>query len=315
MWLMKSLEELLSQAWNARSHASAERVFHGPGEGKGPLENVMIDRFDTHFWVTWRGAKDPASMIAIEKFLRGQNATSAVVQEKSTDDVASLPVAFIGEAPESFVCDENGLRLKIRFRESRHPGLFLDHEPLREWLRKNSQGRSVLNTFCYTGSLSVAALKGGATSITNLDLAKPAIEWSRENLKLNSDDESKWDLISGDVFEWLPRFKKKNRTFGIVIADPPSSSRGNKGHFSTKKDLGLLSELIMSLVEPGGFLILSINSQNVSWDNFLESVESAKQASNFHGREIQKLTLPPKSFPVKHPDQAYLKGIILQKNP
>jgi 23S rRNA (cytosine1962-C5)-methyltransferase len=311
---MKSFTEQLENAWNQRAHTGVERVFHGPGEGIGALENVVIDGFSGHFWVTWKGPANSGAQSAIETFLREKSAESAVVQVKTGDDIAGLPVPLLGEPPESFVCIENGLRLKIRFRDSRHPGLFLDHEPLRSWLKKNSRGLSVLNTFCYTGSLSVAALAGGAISITNLDLAKPAIEWSRENLKLNSSDESDWDLIAGDVFEWLPRFKKKNRKFGIVIADPPSSSRGKKGHFSTKKDLDRLAGLAMDLVEPGGYLILSINSQNVSWDDFLESIEMAKNSAQFVGREILRLTLPAKSFPVKHSDQAYLKGIILQKN-
>ena len=63
-------------------------------------------------------------------------------------------------------------------------GLFLDHRPLRAWLEKNARGWRVLNTFAYTGSLSVAAGLGGASHATTLDLSGATLRWARENQAL-----------------------------------------------------------------------------------------------------------------------------------
>jgi 23S rRNA G2069 N7-methylase RlmK/C1962 C5-methylase RlmI len=49
-------------------------------------------------------------------------------------------------------------------------GLFLDHRPLRDYLRKESQGKKVLNLFSYTGSLSVAAADRFVTHALNSDM-------------------------------------------------------------------------------------------------------------------------------------------------
>src|SRR6202041_44691 len=142
----------------------------------------------------------------------------------------------------------------------KHPGLFLDHAPLRAWLKENSKGLNVLNTFAYTGSLSVAAGVGGAKKVTTLDLSRPTLEWARENWELNRLAEKNSDFIFGDYFEWIPRLAKKNQLFDCVILDPPSFSRGKKGGFSTTKDLRTLHELALDCVAPEGVLVTSINS-------------------------------------------------------
>ncbi|MEQ1878478.1 MAG: class I SAM-dependent methyltransferase, partial [Bdellovibrionia bacterium] len=295
-----------------RAHTGCERVFHGPGDGSGVIADVTIDNFANRFWVTWHGKSDSGINAQIVEFLKNKNASAVVAQDKPGGAPAGLPARLFSlEAESDFECLENGLRYKIKFENTRHPGLFLDHEPLRNWLKENSKGLSVLNTFCDTGSLSVAAFAGGAASITNLDLSKPAIEWSKENLNLNFPS-GNFDFIYGDVFEWLPRFIKKDRKFGIVIADPPSSSHGTKGHFSTAKDFAHLAQLAMNLVEPGGFLVLSINSYNVSWERFIEFIGEASAQARFKGREVIRFELPKKSFPVASKEDSYLKGVIFK---
>lgn len=70
-------------------------------------------------------------------------------------------------------------------------------------------------------------------------------------------------FIYGDVFEWLPKFIKKNKQCGTILCDPPSFSRLLKnGVFSTNKDSQRLHELILPLLKVGGVLVTSINSEN-----------------------------------------------------
>jgi 23S rRNA (cytosine1962-C5)-methyltransferase len=223
--------------------------------------------------------------------------------------VAEVSEPFLGEAPEASWVLEGDARFLIRFRETRHPGLFLDHEPLRRWLSESARGWKVLNTFAYTGSLSVAAAKGGASAVTTLDLSKPSLDWARENWKGNSLDEGAGKFLSGDVFEWLPRLKRSGETFDCVILDPPSFSRGKKSSFSTAKDLPRLHEAALGLLADGGWLVTSINSAKVPWPKFEADVHAGAAASGRSLKLIRKISLPD-TFPAGLPEDRYLKGGI-----
>ena len=159
------------------------------------------------------------------------------------------------------------------------------------------KGKTVLNTFSYTGSLSLAARFGGASHVTTLDLSRPTIEWAKTNWKLNHLPEESSDFIFGDVFEWLPKFKKRERSFDVVILDPPSFSRGTKGNFSTSKDLKKLHSLAVDLLNPKGLLITSINSRNVSKEQYLDEVEAAAKSLGRKVKVLKELGAPSSSFP------------------
>jgi 23S rRNA (cytosine1962-C5)-methyltransferase len=206
-----------------------------------------------------------------------------------------------------------GARYRVRFLGTRHPGLFLDHAPLRQWLRANSKDRRVLNAFAYTGSLSVAAGLGGAASTVTLDLAKPAIAWARENWELNELSDTKAKFITGDVFERLPQFKRQAQQFDCVILDPPSFARTKRGSFSTEKDLKRLHTLAMAVLAPGGILVTSINSENVSREKFEAEVFSAVRETMRRAEVLWKINLP-ESFPTRPgcEEDYYLKGLVLR---
>ncbi|MCM2323416.1 MAG: class I SAM-dependent methyltransferase, partial [Oligoflexia bacterium] len=196
---------------------------------------------------------------------------------------------------------------------TRHPGLFLDHAPLRQWLRRRARDWRVLNTFAYTGSLSVAAGAGGARQVTTLDLARPAIQWAEENWRLNGFSDERARFIAGDVFEWLPRLKREGQTFDCVILDPPSFSHGKKGNFSTSKDLPRLHALALELLAPGGTLVTSINSAQVSWARFERDVAEAARERRRELEVLAQIDLP-ETFPTRlgAAQDRYLKGWILR---
>lgn len=329
--------------------SDALRMFHGPGEAmlrdgtlrdgtlQAVLKNLSIDRFGQHAWVTlWEDRlreEETGSAIRqlFEQQLRAplfdflqQHFASAVLLYRPLKGVPENPSVLFGAPPaERFSVHEGTAQYLIQLLDAKHPGLFLDHAPLREWLMCNSQGLRVLNTFAYTGSLSVAAGIGGAAHVTTLDLSKATMRWAEANGELNNlnNDRARW--IAGDVFEWLPRLKKevtqgKIPLFDTVIMDPPSFSRSDKGTFSTAKDLPQLHALALALLAPDGLLVTSINSAKISWEQFEKDIlQAAKQC----GRKLQVLKRleQPESFPNWLHEQAserYLKGYIfrVQKN-
>jgi 23S rRNA (cytosine1962-C5)-methyltransferase len=313
--------ESLTRAWHWREsrgcldETEALRMFHGPGEGAGELASVAIDRFGEHYWVTSWGGFSPVTRERIARFLTSRKARSAVVVTRPEKGVPEHPVALLGDPPtEGFAVRELSARFLIRLTGSRHPGLFLDHLPLRRWLATRCAGMRVLNTFAYTGSLSVASALGGATHVTTLDLAKPVIRWAEENWALNGLPEAHARFIAGDVFEWLPRLRREGARYDCVILDPPSFSRGKAGSFSTAKDLRKLHELALELLAPGGVLATSINSANVPWPRLESDIEAAAKARKAHLEVIARVDLP-ETFPTRlnDPAERYLKGFLLKR--
>jgi len=307
-------------------HSRALRLWYGPGEAReGVLQNWAIDGYGPFLWITeWEAALASATDLAwIERLAQETQAfygplgfEGAVILSRPRQGVPELPKLLWGAVPdEKFEVREGDLRFWIRLFGSRHPGLFLDHRPLRDWLALSGACRrkKVLNTFSYTGSLSVAASLGGAQHVTTLDLSKATLQWAKENAELNeiSSDQSRW--IAGDFFEEIPRLKRRGERFGVVISDPPSFSRGKKSNFSTQKDLVRLHQNLLSVLEPGGILVSSINSANVSWKHFEREVHEAARLAGVRLREMAPIR-QPESFPSspEMPRSDYLKGIIAE---
>lgn len=299
----------LEGAWSRRTELGlferfgALRIFHG--------ESYAVDRFGVHYWVTdWSG--DPSVRPHVLGFLEAKGAASVAWLHRPESGIPEVAQIVLGQFPESgFPVLESSVgcpaRYWIRFHGVRHPGLFLDHRPVREWLYENLRGRTVLNTFAYTGSLSVAAGLGGAAHVTTLDLSKTTVDWARENWRLNGLSEDRADWIFGDVFDWLPRMRKRGRKFDCVILDPPSFSRGKSGVFSTAKDLVRLHTLALELIERNGCLVTSINSATIPLSQFESEVNEAAHRVGVELALLHRIELPRETFPEQ---PGYLKGGI-----
>ncbi len=321
---MAEFQTGFEKAWNWRESrgyfegGDALRVFHGPGEGMDATGSLAIDRFGSHYWITkWAGGARADSRLdsAIEKFLREKGANSAVILERPEKGVPEQPRVLFGNVPpDRFAVSEGPTRFWIQLQDSRHPGLFLDHLPLRQWLNQRARNLRVLNTFAYTGSLSVAAAFGGAAQVTTLDLSNPTVRWAEENFKLNGLPVEGARFIAGDVFEWLPRLKRQGEKYDCVILDPPSFSRGQKKNFSTAKDLVFLHELALDLLNEGGYLVTSINSATLSATRFEGDVMAAAKSRKARLQTLMQLQ-QPETFPSipGDPESRYLKGFIFRK--
>jgi 23S rRNA (cytosine1962-C5)-methyltransferase len=317
-----SLMQDLERAWNWRQRSGtldrlpAVRVFHGPGEAtQVEGAGLLIERFGDGYWIFEREGKGrkPAPEKTVLEFLQSKSARRAVWLRRPSQGVPEEAECVLGADTEPVLVEENGLRFEIRFRETRHPGLFLDHEPLRAWLATHNIGPRVLNLFAYTGSLSIAAARGGAQHVTTLDLSKPTVEWAKRNWEINDlpGVEPRW--LAEDTFRGLQRLAKAGETFDAIILDPPSFSRDKNGKtFSTAKDLQPLHEAVLKVLNPlGGYMITSINSANRSWEQYAQDVLKAAGRKNV---QVLRKIDAPESFPtlLAEPEERYLKGWVLR---
>ena len=112
-------------------------------------------------------------------------------------------------------------------------GVFLDQRNVRKVIRdKYAEGKSVLNTFSYTGAFSIAAALGGASKTTSVDLANRSKSKTIEQFSVNGIDYDAHDIIVEDVFNYFKYAVRKQLSFDMVILDPPSFARSKKHTFS-----------------------------------------------------------------------------------
>ena len=199
----------------------------------------------------------------------------------------AAPALLSGDAalPMETVVEEAGLRFGLDFAAGYSAGLFIDQRANRAFVRRAGVQR-LLNTFAYTCSFSVAAAMAGAET-TNVDLSKKSIERGRANFALNALDPAKHTFIADDVLEVLPRLGRRGEKFDVIVLDPPTFSRGNKGRkWQVENDFESLLGTAMELAAPKARILLSTNCTRLN-RRALEAIarfagKSARRAVAFH---------------------------------
>ena len=129
------------------------------------------------------------------------------------------------EGPVTFL--ETGLRFEADVLHGQKTGFFLDQRENRRQVEALARGRAVLNAFSFSGGFSLYAARGGARSVTDLDLSAHALAGAKRNFALNATNASvascRHELVQADAFEWLKQ--QPGRRFDLVILDPPSLAK------------------------------------------------------------------------------------------
>ncbi|MCL2458299.1 MAG: bifunctional 23S rRNA (guanine(2069)-N(7))-methyltransferase RlmK/23S rRNA (guanine(2445)-N(2))-methyltransferase RlmL [Desulfobulbus sp.] len=178
---------------------------------------------------------------------------------------------------------EGGCRFLVNFTDYLDTGLFLDHRLTRARLAALAQGKIFLNLFAYTGTATVHAAMGGATSTTTVDISAAYLARAGANLALNGFGGPQHQLIEADCLEWLQRAQER---YGLIFLDPPtfSNSRHRKLLFDVQKDHPTLLRLAMQRLAKGGLLIFSNNFRKFALEESL--------SHDFAVQEISDHTIP-----------------------
>jgi 23S rRNA (cytosine1962-C5)-methyltransferase len=164
-------------------------------------------------------------------------------------------------ADETMIVEEGKLRFEVNLRKYLDSGLFLDHRPLRREILKSSQNKKVLNLFCYTGSISVAAAVGGAQEVTSVDMSNTYLQWSRRNFLLNEIRFEDHKFIQADIVAWLK--EPVEESWDIIILDPPSFSNSKRMEdvLDIERDHPDLIKKCMKRLSTNGVLYFSTNKR------------------------------------------------------
>ena len=171
------------------------------------------------------------------------------------------------DTPKAWQTREGDATFELRTDTGQSLGLFPDQRLHREWVRKNSQDKSVLNLFSYTGNYSVAAALGGAREVTSVDTGKAALNWSRKNFELNKIAVEKHKFLNRDAVQFLEQCAAKEQTFDLIICDAPSFSRGESGLFKLEVEIEKLLTLLLKTLNAQGELIFATHHEQLFTDD------------------------------------------------
>jgi 23S rRNA G2069 N7-methylase RlmK/C1962 C5-methylase RlmI len=131
-------------------------------------------------------------------------------------------------------------------------------------VREAPAGKDFLNLFCYTGTFSCYAARGGARTTVSVDRAETAIQWARENMALNAIPEAGNSLVQADAADFLKSARRRQQRFDLAVVDPPSYSttRARREGFDILRDHPLLLAAVVALMRPGGTIWFSTNHQD-----------------------------------------------------
>ncbi|MEN1968094.1 class I SAM-dependent rRNA methyltransferase [Lentibacillus sp. N15] len=290
----------LKQAMRKRQHfytdpnTNAFRIFNGEGDGIGGL---TIDYFAGYYMINWYSAGIYSFKTKVIQALTELAEFQAIYQKRRYDTKGQYieDDDFVsgerGEFP--IIVKENGMNYAVYLNDGAMVGMFLDQRDVRKAIRdKYAKGKTVLNTFSYTGAFSVAAAVGGAWKTTSVDLAKRSKAKTIEQFSVNGIDFEQQDIIVMDVFDYFKYAKRKNLTFEMVILDPPSFARSKRRTFSVAKDYPALVKDTIEITAKSGVIVASTNNATVSMKKFKGFIDQAFREMNRKYRILETYTLP-----------------------
>ncbi len=271
------------------------------------LPGLVVDRYGPHLVVQATTAGMERRLPEITEALRHLLSPDSILARHDIPmrEREGLPLEvrqLHGETPREL----QALGLAFDPWEGQKTGLYLDQRELYGLLKGRTEGRRILDMFCYVGGWAAAALKEGAKEVVGVDSSTVALGFARRNAPGAS-------FLEANAFDYLREaFDRRERFDGIVLDPPPfvrakeDLAKGLRGY----KELNLRA---LGMLSPGGWLFTASCSQRVFPETFMACVRDAAADA---GRSIRLIQIV--SQPVDHPvllevpETAYLKGLLLE---
>lgn len=291
------------------------RLVHGEGDG---LPGLIIDWYDGVCVLQAHSVGMFRAKLQISKALQEVfgDALKAVYDKSSGTAPFKAGLELIDgylykredfNQKETTVLENNNAFI-VNWEEGQKTGFFLDQRDNRSLVGSHSQGRNVLNLFCYTGGFSVYALNSGALNVDSVDSSARAIDLAKRN-KANTGKDN-FECFCTDAIEHLSKCEAGK--YDLIIVDPPAFAKHRGALKNALRAYQRLNAAAISRVAPGGLVFTFSCSQVVDKISFANTVFSAAAQTGRRVRILDRLCQGA-DHPVNiyHPEGEYLKGLLL----
>ncbi|TXG39624.1 class I SAM-dependent rRNA methyltransferase [Seonamhaeicola maritimus] len=292
-----------------QTNTNSYRLLFGENDGFPGLiadvyNTVLVVKLYSEIWLPY--------LQAILQSLQKVSETETIVirlsrnlQQSNNHELNDGEVVYGSLKNEVVQFVEHGVRFSANVILGHKTGYFLDHRENRRLVGGFSKGKRVLDVFSYAGGFSVHALYNDAQEVTSLDISKQALEIAIENGKLN-DYNGKHITIAGDAFSELKRLINNNKTYDVVVIDPPSFAKQQSEIELAKKKYAQLAELGEKLTSKNGLLVLASCSSRVVVQSFFDiNLQTFRKQKRVFKNILN--TQHDIDHPVTFPEGSYLK--------
>lgn len=206
---------------------------------------------------------------------------------------------------------ENGIRYTVDVENGQKTGFFLDQKFNRLAAAQIAKGRHVLDCFTHTGAFALNAAKGGAASVTALDISQEAVDMASHNGEINH---LPIHVVKADVFEYLTNLDKtKNHDYDYIILDPPAFTKSGKTVHEAFRGYKEINYRAMKILPRGGYLATCSCSHFMGEELFVKMVKEAARDAGVTLRQIEfRQQAPDHPILMTVPETYYLKFFLFQ---
>jgi 23S rRNA (cytosine1962-C5)-methyltransferase len=274
----------------------AYRLLHGEGDA---LPGFVCDRYGASAVLKLDGeaahAIAPQVIAELTPQLESLGVSSLVLRS-SRKQADACEVVWGQAPPQELTVREHGMVLWTNLYEGQKTGLFLDHRETRRRVRQLAHGLSVLNLYGYTGGFSVAAGLGGASSVTTVDLAKPALALAERSYRDNPLASAEHTVFAADALVFLETAAKSGKLYDLIIADPPNFAPRKTALEPALKAYEALHTAALRVLAPDGLYVAASCSSHVDRAAFEETL---RRGAGHQKRVMQ--VLERSGAPFDHP--------------
>ncbi len=293
------------------SQTNVFRLVHGEGD---MLPGLIIDFYNgtaviqTHSIGMYRHIEDIATALqeVIGEKLKAVYDKSA---ETLSKNVVETENRFLFGEPETNQVLEHGDKYEIDWEKGQKTGFFIDQRENRKLFGQYSKDKKVLNTFCYSGGFSIAALNEGAREVHSVDISEKAIELTDKNVALNPNHSGLHQSIVADVVKYI---REIDADYDVIVLDPPAFAKNIKSRHNAVQGYKRLNAEAFKHIKPGGILFTFSCSQVVDKQLFANTVTAAAIEVGRNVKILHYLSQPA-DHPINiyHTETEYLKGLVL----
>jgi 23S rRNA (cytosine1962-C5)-methyltransferase len=293
------------------------RLVHAEGDG---LPGLVVDRYGSVLVVQATTAGTEAARPLWLPALRTLLPEASILQR---NDLASrhgegleLEDELLAgvRPPDRVPFRERGVTYLADLAGGQKTGFFLDQRENRHLVQGLAAGRSVLNLFSYSGAFGVAALAGGASRVTHVDVSEPALALARENHAANAQDLACVETVAADVFEDLRARVGRGETWDVVVTDPPAFAKKTPDVDRACRGYKDVNRLALKLLAPGGLLLACSCSGPISADLFQKVLFAASLDAGVRVRILERRGAgPDHPVSIDCPETEYLKAFLLAR--
>ena len=227
--------------------------------------------------------------------------------------IAQIPENELTEADLMPIIVENGLSYMVDVINGQKTGFFLDQKYNRQAVARIAKGKHVLDCFTHTGAFALNAARGGAASVTAVDISGEALKTAQQNILRNH----LVDVVTtreANVFELLTELKAQGHApYDFIILDPPAFTKSSstvRSAFRGYKEINLKA---MKLLPRGGYLATCSCSHFMEDALFVKMLHEAARDAQVSLRQIEARQQAP-DHPILYnvPETDYLKFYLFQ---